>query len=106
MSIQRNNILTVIRDFSMILIVLYHCMCYSVGIWDFNAHPISSLGPIAGMMSSIGLTFFVLISGFLYETILTQSNTYNDNSRFIKKKFKRLLIPYLIWGGNDSVPRI
>lgn len=98
MEIKRDNIITLIRDISMILIVFYHCMCYTVGIWDFNPIPKSPFGSIAGFIANLGLTFFVLISGFLYETISSQQNVYVNNTLFVKKKIKRLLFPYIIWG--------
>ena len=96
---KRNNILTLIRDISMILIVFYHSMCYTVGIWGLNPLPQSSYGTVAGFIANLGLTFFVLISGFLYETISSQSEDYNSNKLFVVKKVKRLLVPYIIWGG-------
>lgn len=99
MRIKRDNILTLIRDISMILIVFYHSMCYTVGIWGLNPQPQSSYGAVAGFIANLGLTFFVLISGFLYETISSQSKDYNSNKLFVIKKVKRLLVPYIIWGG-------
>lgn len=101
MRIKRDNILTLVRDISMILIVFYHSMCYTVGIWGLNPQPQSSYGEVAGFIANLGLTFFVLISGFLYETISSQSKDYG-NKMFVVKKVKRLLVPYIIWGGHNG----
>ncbi len=83
----------------MLLIVLFHCYCYNIGIWPF-LREISQphnyfISP--RIFSKIGLSLFVIISGYLYGHGIFQLSKYNNNIELIKSKFLRLIIPYCIW---------
>lgn len=87
-----------IRVLSLLLIVSYHSICFYLGKWGLPcADVVSSLwNTIAPALVNIGLTGFVLISGFLYSYLYSKGK-YHDFFPFIKGKAVRLLIPYFIW---------
>ena len=79
----------------MFLIVLYHSMIFWNGEW-FTANPIRQskvLSYITLWLGNFHIYAFVLISGYIYcAKYLTEDNM--DFLPFIKKKAKRLLVPY------------
>lgn len=80
----------------MIFIVLYHSVCY-YGIWSIPfAKQYESIDLWRGV-SYIALNAFVFISGYLFSYIYIYTNKYQNYFIFIKNKFFRLLLPYLIW---------
>ena len=95
----RDNSISVIRVTAMMMIVLYHCLCYNAGTWEMGLRIEYSplLTAIVRNIATVGLTAFVFISGLLYYRI-EEMGRYNDSRKFIIGKVKRLLIPYLVWG--------
>lgn len=96
---KHDNSISVIRVASMLIIVAFHCLCYNAGIWNLG-NPITYNGLGLAIISDlrlIGLDFFVLISGVLYCRI-EATGKYDDTKLFLDNKFKRLLVPYIIWG--------
>ena len=87
-----------IRVLSLFMIVFYHCICFYLGRWGLpcadKVTPLWSV--IAPSMVNIGLTNYVLISGFLY-SYLYRKGKYHNLLSFIKGKTLRLLIPYFVW---------
>lgn len=90
---------SVLRVCSMLLIVLFHSMCFYTGTWWYLR---SEIVPLWRVISSptvkIGLTTFVFISGFLYGYMYLERGKYRNVQSFLIKKFRRLLIPYFFWG--------
>lgn len=64
---ERIQYVSVLRVCSMLLIVLYHSMCYYTGTWWYLCTDIVPLWKLLSPPTvTIGLTTFVFISGFLY----------------------------------------
>lgn len=83
----------------MLLIVLFHSVCFYIGAWWFLCTEVVPLWKtIAYPLEMIGLTTFVFISGFLYGYMYYEKGKYRDVIPFLNKKFRRLLIPYIFWG--------
>lgn len=98
-TIGHDNSVSVIRVSAMVMIVMYHCLCYDAGIWDMGQLDMYSLEATAIIknISIVGLNTFVLISGLLYYR-LNEAGRYNNTGSFLLRKFKRLLMPYIIMG--------
>lgn len=86
----------------MFLIVLYHSMIFWKGEW-FTANPIRQskiLSDITLWLGNFHIYAFVLISGYIY-CAKYKIEDKTDFLPFIKKKAKRLLVPYiftaLVW---------
>ena len=90
---------SVLRVCSMLLIVLYHSMCFYSGTWW---HLRSEIVPLWKVISTpieiVGLTTFVFISGFLYGYMYLERGKYRNVKSFLLNKFRRLMIPYFFWG--------
>ncbi len=88
-----------IRVMAMFMIVLFHSLCFYAGTWGFVCA--EQITPIWKFMAppivNMGLTFFVLVSGFLY-AFLYRKGYYRNTMMFIRKKATRLLIPFFVWG--------
>lgn len=90
---------SILRVCSMILIVLYHSLCFYIGVWWYLStveEPICKL--IAFPVVKVGLTTFVFISGYLYGYMYIERGKYRTVKSFILNKSQRLLIPYFFWG--------
>lgn len=88
-----------LRVASMILIVLYHSLCFYAGIWWYMRTEIVPLWRfLAYPIVETGLTAFVFISGFLYGYLYFHKGKYRNSIQFWEGKIKRLLIPYIFWG--------
>ena len=86
-----------IRATAMLLIVLYHCYCFTAGIWFFEDAAKCDYGLWFPMSVYTGLGLFVFISGYLYGYMLLSRGKYSKAIPFFWNKFKRLIVPYLIW---------
>lgn len=64
----KNYVIVYFRVVAMLMILLFHCFCYNLGIWSnlpSLQYPHSYLmSPV--ILSTIGLSVFVIISGYLY----------------------------------------
>lgn len=93
----RNLQVSYFRVTAMIMVIIYHCLCY-YGVWADS----SIINPIyvglCKFMNSIDMPVFFIISAFLYTEKLLNTEEYNNSKEFLKRKAKRLLIPYLFWG--------
>lgn len=88
-----------LRIISMLLIVLFHSLCFYIGTWWYLCTDVVPLWKVIAYPAvNIGLTTFVFISGFLYGYMYFEKGKYRDVTSFLKKKFCRLLIPYFFWG--------
>ena len=91
--------ISLLRVSSMLLIVLFHSMCFYIGEWWYlGTNVVPLLKTIAFPIEQIGLTTFVFISGFLYGYMYIERGKYRDVLPFLNKKILRLLIPYFFWG--------
>lgn len=88
-----------LRIISMLLIVLFHSLCFYIGTWWYLCTDVVPFWKVIAYPAvKIGLTTFVFISGFLYGYMYFEKGKYRDVTFFLKKKFCRLLIPYFFWG--------
>ena len=68
---------SILRVCSMMLIVLYHSLCFYIGVWwYFSADVIPLWKVISTPTVKIGLTTFVFISGFLYGYMYLERRKY------------------------------
>lgn len=91
--------ISVLRVSSMLLIVLFHSMCFYTGAWWYLCTDVVPFWKVmAPPVVKIGLTSFAFISGFLYGKMYIEKGKYRNIKLFIVNKFRRLLIPYFFWG--------
>lgn len=89
---------SVLRVCSMLLIVIYHSMCFYSGTWWYLRSEIIPLWKVISTpIEIIGLTTFVFISGFLYGYMYLERGKYRNVKSFLTNKCRRLLIPYFFW---------
>lgn len=89
---------SVLRVCSMLLIVLYHSMCFYSGTWWYLRSEIVPLWKVISTpIEIVGLTTFVFISGFLYGYMYLDRGKYRNVKSFLTNKGRRLLIPYFFW---------
>jgi len=72
-------------------------------MWPDSLITIPFYRDIGKFIHSIDMSIFMFISGYLYANILFHSDKYNGTNVFLKNKAKRLLIPYILWGGIINV---
>lgn len=87
-----------IKTIMMITVVLYHCFLFFGGNWFTPVEPVQSadyLYNIAQWMKTFHIQAFAMASGFLFYYLMAEKGRYNDPKNDIKKRAKRLLIPYL-----------
>lgn len=89
------------RVVAMLMIVYYHCICCYSGAWPdgsiYSAYRLTFYQVLGTLMMNFHLPIFTIIAGFLY-AYLSHNGHYNDKTKFIAGKFKRLIIPYIIVG--------
>lgn len=85
-----------IRVLAMLMVVMLHSLCY-YGNWGFTECVIASFQHFSSLLNDISMPVFFCISGYLFVKGV-ESRDRNTLS-FYKDKFRRLIIPYLIWGG-------
>ena len=88
-----------IKNWTMILVVLYHCLCGYSNIWgeEYSWKLVPIWSNLAHILVYFHMPIFTLMSAYLY-AYLEANQTYNNTSVFIEKKIKRIMVPYLIWG--------
>lgn len=87
-----------IKTIMMILVVLYHAMLFFGGTWFTVAKPEGGgeyLYYIAKWIGTFHIQTFAMASGFLFYYLRKEKNRYNNPAMDIKKRAKRLLVPYL-----------
>lgn len=92
-----------VKTLLMLIIVLYHSMVFFTGGW-FNQPPAVSaprIGLFAKWLNSFHIYAFVFVSGYLFFYLKEEQGRYKSFSKFITKKARRLIIPYvfvsLLW---------
>lgn len=79
-----------------ILVVLFHSVGYYTYAWPFDGTKVYLYDVFDRFINQINMPLFVCISGYLYACLVRQRK-YQDGKSTIKKKFKRLIIPYVVW---------
>ena len=81
----------------MLLVIVGHALAFWSGEW-FPIVQVSIEEPALNLcfewLSSFHIYAFVLISGYIF-AYKVRKDEYNDFTQFLKKKVKRLLVPYL-----------
>lgn len=87
-----------LRVFAISIVVLRHVFSPYNGAWKISEFYMSNpaIEIISNYISSISMPLYVFISGFLYSYLRNELNKYNTYLILIKKKIRRLLVPYLI----------
>ena len=86
----------------MLLVVIYHSIAIWMGGWfDTPAEPNAIFKQLAIWLNSFHIYGFTLVSGYLFYLLKYEKKQYADTGLFIKKKVKRILIPYafvsIVW---------
>jgi len=96
-----------IKTIMMITIVLYH----SIALWLpegwFNQQPSTPstfLRILSTWLNYIHVYVFVFVSGYLFSYLKIQKGKYKSFSELMKKKFKRLIIPYITTSITWCIP--
>jgi len=96
---EKLDYISVLRVSSMMLIILFHSLCFYSGTWWYlNTNVIPLWKLLSAPTVKVGLTTFFFISGYLYGYMYLEKGKYRDVKSFLSNKFRRLLIPYLFWG--------
>lgn len=87
------------RIISMLLIIIFHSLCFYIGTWWFlHAEIVSTWKFVAPPIVKTGLIMFVFIAGFLYGYLYIRKEKYKNSTSFLTNKTRHLLLPYFIWG--------
>ena len=90
--------ITLIKTVMLLLVVVSHSVSYFTGNW-FNIYGAVNVSMIAIYLKSflkiLCIPVFFMASGFLYYYLKFEKNKYNNIKEDIKKKFERLIIPYI-----------
>lgn len=92
-----NNI-SFIKTITMLVVVLYHSMLFYTGNWFTVIKPVKVLNYIDYITTFINtytMPIFVFCSGYLFFYQKRKNNKYNNLLIDIKKRFNRLVIPYI-----------
>lgn len=66
----RLTYISYLRVMAMLMVVLYHCLCY-YGVWGYDdAVTVNAYSCLASFLNYIDMPLFVFISGYLYAHIL------------------------------------
>lgn len=111
MSSQTSFAIRQIRFLALVLILLHHSFCVYEG-WppniNVNIGLPASFQTISSVCKGIGMVAFCFISGMLVyysfiKVAATSKIMYTGWKNFIIKKFRRLIVPALIWGAFYAV---
>lgn len=86
-----------VKVFLMLFVVAYHCCVFWTGTW-FTKDPLlesRTIALIAKWMNSFHIYGFFLISGYIFFYTVCENDRYKSYGTFLKKKIKRLIIPYI-----------
>lgn len=95
-----------IKTILMMLVILYHSMALWLPNGWFNqapAEPVALFSCFAVWLNSFHIYAFALVSGYIYAYARLEMGKYVEFYTFVKKKVKRLLVPYifvaLLWAA-------
>lgn len=96
-----------IKCILMILVVIGHCTAlWSKAGW-FNQSPKEEcelLSVVTTLVGVVHIYAFVIISGYIYSYLEYEKKKYSNCQEFIRKKFIRLIIPYLFVSILWAIP--
>lgn len=84
-----------LRGIAILLVLLYH----SIIVYPVNLHEIAWCKNLHSLLWFLEMPIFFIVSGFCF--------SYHGNYlEYFKKKASRILIPHLVFGALDILPRI
>ncbi|MDU1413997.1 MAG: acyltransferase [Clostridium sp.] len=97
--------ITILNVIAILLVVLGHSGCIYAGKWSYVVVNNSSeiLKYITNFIYSFHMPLFVFVSGYLF-SYGKSKDKYKSLKEFCVKKFKRLIIPYIIVGSFFMIP--
>lgn len=98
MSQKRLDNIAFIKTIMMVAVVLYHCFVFFGGNWFTVVEPAQDtnyLYYIAQWMKTFHIQAFAMASGFLFYYLRKEKGRYNEPKNDIKKRAKRLLLPFV-----------
>lgn len=97
---QKLQNIVILRSFAIIAVVLYHSYCPWMSSWNWYECPIRNLYSFIFETILVGrMPLFVLVSGYLFSYLYFARGKYHSFVDFIKNKFKRLLVPCIVFTG-------
>lgn len=96
-----------IKTIMMVAVVFYHALLFFGGSWFTVTTPVYENGVlyiIAKWMNTFHIQVFAMASGFLFYYLKIEKNKYKDPKNDIKKRAKRLLIPYFFACAIWAIP--
>lgn len=87
-----------VKTVLMIIVVLYHSIKFWDGSWFVAVECLeksSSLTVLADFLGGFHIYCFALCSGYLYSFLRNEKNRYDNWKLFVRKKFFRLIVPYI-----------
>lgn len=94
------------RNMALLMVILGHAGCIYTGTWDCTVVNKNSeiIKYFTEYIYSFHMPLFVFISGYIYNYNRKKLNKYNSVKDFMKNKFKRLIIPYIVTGIFFMIP--
>lgn len=96
-----------IKTIMMICVVLCHSMAFFSGRWFDVCQPIyraDYLGWISDFTGTFHIQTFAMASGFLFYYLWKKKGRYNEPKKDIKKRAKRLLLPFMFTSVFWAIP--
>lgn len=97
--LEKLEVIDLIKMVMMLLVVLYHSCCFFSGNWFAGATPIyksTYIVNLAQYLNMFHVQTFTMASGFLFYCLKKNVGKYNNIKKDIKKRAKRLLVPYFM----------
>lgn len=93
-----------LKAIAMLVIVFYHACALYTGAWFGEpATPCPELGVFVQWLATVHVPLFLLVSGYIWAYLKMETHKYDDSCVVLKKKVRRLLVPYavvsLVWAG-------
>lgn len=103
-SIPKLQNVVILRSFAIMAVVLYHCYCPWLTAWNWADTPARPYYSFIMEVMLVGrMPLFVFVSGYLFSHLYIDRGKYHKFTSFIGNKFKRLLVPMLLFSGLMAV---
>ncbi|AIY13941.1 MULTISPECIES: acyltransferase family protein [Cellulophaga] len=88
--------INLLRALGIVLVVLRHSFAPFIGSWKLDYNFDFNYFVVGKYISTFSMPLFVCISGYTFGFLRIQLHKYRNFKEFIYKKYKRLLIPFLL----------
>lgn len=103
-SIPKLQNVIILRSFAIMAVVLYHCYSPWLTAWNWADTPARPYYSFIMEVMLVGrMPLFVFVSGYLFSHLFIDRGKYHEFTSFISNKFKRLLVPMLLFSGLMAV---